>query len=263
MDQAANHGKCITAFPCLKVQTSDKLVLDDIFRDYDKGVVNHSRPYIVRCCQGLSIMLLDKLARDLKFRYQLYIVADGKYGSFENNSWNGLVGDVASGAAHLAVAAFSITNSRSSVIDFSTPYFYSGFSILVAERARQIPLDAFLEPFDGWLWFGIVIAATIAAITMAIFEWNSPFGLNPWGRKRKTNYTLGSSLNMVYAILFQHTIKTKSPKAWPSKVLQNFWAAVSIVIYSSYTANLAAFLAGKSTGVTVKSIHDPKVRGKE
>ncbi|ELT90372.1 hypothetical protein CAPTEDRAFT_24092, partial [Capitella teleta] len=204
-----------------------------------------------RCCQGLSIMLLERLARDLNFDFQLYITADEQYGTIVNGSWNGMVQDLSNGLAHMGVAAFSITRMRARVIDFTHPYFYSGFSILVSEHKRSPPIYAFMEPFDSWVWISIVVSSTIVAVALSLLEWNSPFGLNPWGRKRKTNYTLGSGLNMVYAILFQHTIKTKSPKAWPSKWLQNFWAAASIVFYSSYTANLAAFLAGKNAGVTI------------
>ena len=261
MSQVSVNENCTTGRPCLQVRTKSKETLDDIFKDLDRGVHNASRPYTVYCCQGLSIMLLDRLAHDLDFKYQLYITADKKYGNQESGSWNGLVEDLMQGGAHMAAAAFSITRARSRVIDFSEPYFYSGFSILVSERKRKTPIYAFMEPFDGWVWISIVISATVVAVALSLLEWNSPFGLNPWGRKRKTNYTLGSGLNMVYAILFQHTIKTKSPKAWPSKCLQNFWAGLSIFMYSSYTANLAAFLAGKNSGVTVTGIHDTKVGG--
>ena len=217
----------------------------------------------VSCCQGLSIMLLERLARDLKFEFQLYVTADQQFGhavvdADGREHWTGLVGDLLNGSAQMAVAAFSVTRSRSRVVDFTAPYFYAGFSIVVSEEERRPPIYAFMEPFDGWVWISIVVSATVVAVALSLLEWNSPFGLNPWGRKRKTNYTLGSGLNMVYAILFQHTIKTKSPKAWPSKWLQNFWAGASIFIYSSYTANLAAFLAGKNAAVAITGVHDPQ-----
>ena len=256
---APNGTNCTTSVPCLEVDTKSQAELDDIFRDFENGVYNESRHYKLKCCMGLSVMLLQRLGLDLNFRIQLYITSDRKYGNKEDGEWNGMVKDLMDGAAHMAVAAFSITRARSRVIDFTSPYFYSGFSILVSERKRKTQIHAFLEPFDSRVWISIVISATIVAVALSILEWNSPFGLNPWGRKRKTNYSLGSGLNMVYAIFFQHTIKTKSPKAWPSKWLQNFWAGASIFIYSSYTANLAAFLAGKNSGVTITGIHDPKV----
>jgi len=208
-------------------------------------------------------MLLERLARDLKFDIQLYVTADQQFGhavvdADGHEHWTGLVGDLVNGSAQMAVAAFSVTRSRSRVVDFTAPYFYGGFSLVVAEEKRRPPIYAFMEPFDGWVWISIVVSATVVAVALSLLEWNSPFGLNPWGRKRKTNYTLGSGLNMVYAILFQHTIKTKSPKAWPSKWLQNFWAGASIFIYSSYTANLAAFLAGKNSAVAITGAHDPQ-----
>ena len=267
MEQEAYSGGCKAAIPCLRVLTKDKEALDDVFQDYEriaKGLqTNKSYDYSLHCCQGLSIRLLQQLAHDLNFDYELYITADERYGNkLENGSWNGLVQDLMNGAAHMAVAAFSITKARHKVIDFTDPYFYSGFSILVSERRRKTPIYAFMEPFDTSVWISIVISATVAAVVVAIFEWRSPFGLNPWGRKRKTNYTLGSGLNMVYAILFGHTVKTKSPKAWPSKWLQNFWAGASIFIYSSYTANLAAFLAGKNSDVAITGIHDARVSPK-
>ena len=252
----------LTSVPVLQIKRAGRLTqsdLDSIFADFANK--KSSQDYDVICCQGLSVNVLQALANDLSFDFQLYVAADHKYGALsqQTDSWNGLVGELQRGVADVAMAAFSATKQRSDVIDFSHPYFYSGFSILVAEKKRKIPIYAFLEPFDGFVWVGVVVTATVVAVVLAVFEWNSPFGLNPWGRKRKTNYTLGSGLNMVYAILFGHTVKTKSPKAWPSKWLQNFWAGASIFIYSSYTANLAAFLAGKNTALVVANLYDQAV----
>jgi ABC-type amino acid transport substrate-binding protein len=118
------------------------------------------------CCKGLSIMLLERLARDLEFHIQLYITADEQFGHADFHAsgdgqsrgqptmeprWTGLVGDLLNGAAHMAVSAFSITRSRSRVIDFTVPYFTAGFSIVVSEKPRRPPIYAFMEPFDGWV----------------------------------------------------------------------------------------------------------------
>ncbi|CAH1776022.1 unnamed protein product [Owenia fusiformis] len=251
---------CVSTVPCLDVNgTRDVTTLDAIFDDYANGTISPSRPYEIKCCEGLSIDILERLSRDLEFDYDLYIVGDGMYGAIVNGSWNGLVADLKSGAAQMAMAAFSITGSRSAVIDYTEPYFHSGFSILAAEKKKEVDYNAFSQPFDESVWICIAVSATVTAIAMALFEWNSPFGLNPWGRKRAKNYTLASALNMVYAILFGHTVKTKSPKSWPCKWFQNFWAASSIFIFASYTANLAAFIAGKNEALLISGIHDPKL----
>jgi ionotropic glutamate receptor NMDA 3A len=79
------------------------------------------------------------------------------------------------------------------VIDFSAPYFHSGISLLAAPKARiDIPLFAFLMPFSPELWIGVFIWLNLTAVAVAIYEWLSPFGLNPWGRQRSKNFSLSS-----------------------------------------------------------------------
>ncbi|XP_055956273.1 glutamate receptor ionotropic, NMDA 3A-like [Patella vulgata] len=254
-----DYQRCVTDTTCLKLFSKDKAKTIAAIRDYEQQIYRENKTYEIHCCRGLAIDLLNKLASDLDFDFTLFIVQDETYGRKVNGSWNGMVRDLMDGTAHFAVGAFSITRVRSEVIDFTDPYFFSGFSILYSEKTRETNMDAFLEPFALQVWFAIFVSATLSAIAMALFEWNSPFGLNPWGRKRKSNYTLASGLTMVYSVLFGHTVKTKSPKAWPSKVMQNFWAFAAIFIIASYTANLAAFIAGKHAGIDYTDIGDSRL----
>ena len=254
-----DYDDCAGDTVCISINSTNKLLTIQAIRDYENGVLDKNNPYDIFCCRGLSIDMLNRLASDLDFEYTLYIVSDRTYGKVINGSWNGIIRDLMTGTAHMAVAAMSITRNRVKVIDFTHPYFFSGFSVLYTEKRRDSNMRAFLEPFALPVWFAILISATLTAIAMGLFEWNSPFGLNPWGKKRKQNYTLASGTTMVYSVLFGHTVKTKSPKAWPSKVMQNFWAFASIFIIASYTANLAAFIAGKHAGITYHSIYDSRV----
>lgn len=257
-----DYGECLTDTPCLNLTSKRKSreeVLEAI-EAYESGMENRSDLYRIQCCRGLTIDLLNKLASDLDFDFTLYIVQDETYGRRDaNDTWNGMIKDLLDNTAHFAVAAFSITRDRQKVIDFTDPYFFSGFSVLYSDKTRENSMLAFLEPFDTFVWFAIFVSANFTAVAMALFEWNSPFGLNPWGRKRKQNYSLASGLTMVFSVLFGHTVKTKSPKAWPSKVMQNFWAFSSIFIIASYTANLAAFIAGKHAGINYHDVKDNRV----
>lgn len=61
--------------------------------------------------------LLENVAEELEFDFQLYIVADGLFGTktlADNGEakWNGIVGDLVSGAAHLSFSALSVSSSR-------------------------------------------------------------------------------------------------------------------------------------------------------
>ena len=78
---------------------------------------------------------------------------------------------------------------RAQAIDFSAPYFFSGVSFLAAPKeSTDIPLLAFLLPFSSNLWIAIFTSLHVTAAAVAIYEWLSPFGLNPWGRQRSKNF---------------------------------------------------------------------------
>lgn len=59
--------------------------------------------------------LLENVAQELEFDFHLYVVPDGMFGTRSGNAWNGVVGDLVSGAAHMSFAALSVSSARSEV----------------------------------------------------------------------------------------------------------------------------------------------------
>ena len=117
--------------------------------------------------------LLQALSRDVGFDFETYIVADDKDGSaaLGTGSWNGLIKDIRSGAAQMAFASLSVTQARKGAVDFSSPFYYTKFSFLVATTKAKVNLSAFLEPFSWKLWIAIFSALHATAVVAAIFEW--------------------------------------------------------------------------------------------
>ncbi|CAG2212005.1 GRIN3A [Mytilus edulis] len=230
---------CFTSKPCCLVSQTEPIAkgafIDNCFTNSSDSIY---------CCSGIAIELLDVLSKDLKFDYAIYFENDTNYGNLINDTMNGMVGDILSGVADMIVGAFSITSARSKLISFTETFHYSGYSLVMKKEITNPSIVAFLKPFDDNVWLLVILSAIGTGIATSLLEWNSPFGLNPWARKRAKNYTLGSGLTMVFSLWFGHTVSTKPPKGWPSKVLQNVWAAMAIFIVASYTANLAAYLAG-------------------
>ncbi|OTF70664.1 hypothetical protein BLA29_009696 [Euroglyphus maynei] len=68
--------------------------------------------YNVSCCAGIAIDLLNAVARDLHFDYDLYLVADGLFGIRKDGKWDGITADLVNDVAHLSFTAFSTTSSR-------------------------------------------------------------------------------------------------------------------------------------------------------
>lgn len=84
------------------------------------------------------------------------------------------------------------------------------------------------------VWLCIVFSSIVAGVATAFLEWHSPFGLNPRGRKRTKNYSLGSGLLMVMVLLTGHTINIK--------------VSVSTVVYVTVINSLTQRLKSRPSG---------------
>ncbi|XP_032903088.1 glutamate receptor ionotropic, NMDA 3A-like [Amblyraja radiata] len=251
-------GNCPAGHLCLDPHTNDPAALAQMFEELNNENGSVSTEY-KKCCYGYCMDLLEQLSDDLGFDFDLYIVGDGKYGAWKNGRWTGLVGDLLSGAAHMAVTSFSINSARSRVIDFTSPFYSTSLGILVRSRDTAAPIGAFMWPLHWTMWVGIFVALHITALFLTLYEWKSPFGMTPNGRNRIKVFSYSSALNLCYAILFGRTVASKTPKCWTGRFLMNLWAIFCLLVLSSYTANLAAVMVGEKTFDKLSGIHDDKL----
>ncbi|KAG3280863.1 glutamate ionotropic receptor NMDA type subunit 3B, transcript variant X3 [Ictidomys tridecemlineatus] len=249
-------GQCPAGQLCLDPGTNDSAMLDALFAALANGSVPHT---LRKCCYGYCIDLLERLAEDAPFDFELYIVGDGKYGALREGRWTGLVGDLLAGRAHMAVTSFSINSARSQVMDFTSPFFSTSLGILVRARDTASPIGAFMWPLHWSMWLGVFAALHLTALFLTLYEWRSPYGLTPRGRNRGTVFSYSSALNLCYAILFGRTVSSKTPKCPTGRFLMNLWAIFCLLVLSSYTANLAAVMVGDKTFEELSGIHDPKL----
>ena len=84
------------------------------------------------CCFGFSIDVLNILARELGFVPEIYFVADGHYGNFDEKTgkWNGIVQELVSGRGDLALD-LALSGKRAKYIEFSFPYVPLALNVLV------------------------------------------------------------------------------------------------------------------------------------
>uniref|UniRef100_A0A3Q1G309 Glutamate receptor n=1 Tax=Acanthochromis polyacanthus TaxID=80966 RepID=A0A3Q1G309_9TELE len=254
-----DEGSCPAGQFCLDASTNNSETLDRYFREVADGNGSFLPTDYSKCCYGYCIDLLEKLAEDMGFEFDLYIVGDGKYGAWKGGRWTGLVGDILNGLTDMAVTSFSINSARSQVIDFTSPFFSTSLGILVRSKDTAAPIGAFMWPLHWSMWVGIFLALHITALFLTLYEWKSPFGMTPHGRNRMRVFSYSSALNLCYAILFGRTVSSKTPKCWTGRFLMNLWAIFCLLVLSSYTANLAAVMVGEKTFEEVSGIHDAKL----
>lgn len=75
------------------------------------------------------------MQKDLVFDAEIYVSSDGLYGKFDTskNSWTGIVGEIISGKADLALD-LSITMNRSQYINMIYPNIATALNILVQKE---------------------------------------------------------------------------------------------------------------------------------
>jgi len=63
----------------------------------------------------------------------------------------------------------------------------------------------------------------------------------------------------MWGLLCGHLVAFKAPKSWPNKFLINVWGGFSVIFVASYTANIAALIAGLFFHNSVSDYHDRSV----
>ncbi|XP_061080109.1 glutamate receptor ionotropic, NMDA 2B-like [Conger conger] len=219
--------------------------------------------YIKRCCKGFCIDILKKIAKNVKFTYDLYLVTNGKHGKKINGTWNGMVGEVVLKNAHMAVGSLTINEERSEVIDFSVPFIETGISVMVSRSNGTVSPSAFLEPFSADVWVMMfVMLLLVSAMAVFIFEYLSPVGYNRCladGREPGgPSFTIGKAIWLLWGLVFNNSVPVQNPRGTTSKIMVSVWAFFAVIFLASYTANLAAFMIQEEYVDQVSGLSDKK-----
>ena len=232
-----NENECVDGMPCLKLKYHENFYniltingKEDFIKKYENMVNREETKMLIRklssrkkgnrkCCSGFIVNILQRLSQDLDVDFDLYISPNDMFGKYDNStkSWNGLMNHILNDVTDIIAGPFSLTEERAHFIDYTTIFLSSGNSLLIKQDYNTYDLFMFMKPFTYIHWFLILVCSLISAIALALLEFNSPFGLNPKGRQRARNYTLGSAISMVTSLMFMHTMPAKSPKSWPGK----------------------------------------------
>uniref|UniRef100_A0AAZ3QTD4 Glutamate receptor n=1 Tax=Oncorhynchus tshawytscha TaxID=74940 RepID=A0AAZ3QTD4_ONCTS len=219
--------------------------------------------YIKQCCKGFCIDILKKIARNVKFTFDLYLVTNGKHGKKINNVWNGMVGEVIQKKAAMAVGSLTINEERSEVIDFSVPFVETGISVMVARSNGTVSPSAFLEPFSASVWVMMfVMLLLVTAVSVFLFEFVSPLGFNRNLAQGKDphgpSFTVGKAVWLLWGLVFNNSVPVQNPKGTTSKFIVSVWAFFAVIFLASYTANLAAFMIQEEFVDQVTGLSDNK-----
>eukprot|EP00112_Aurelia_sp_Birch-Aquarium-sp1_P012003 Seg2519.5 transcript_id=Seg2519.5/GoldUCD/mRNA.D3Y31 product="Glutamate receptor ionotropic NMDA 1" protein_id=Seg2519.5/GoldUCD/D3Y31 len=195
------------------------------------------------CCIGHSIDLLTMLMMRLGVSVDIYIVEDGFYGSRVNGSFNGMIGDVASGKADMTIAGLTITSLRSTVVDFTSPFIRQDVGIVTKSTKKELQFInwQFAVPIESNVIIAVFLGILLGTFMTYVLENQElvmkrivdPKGFPP-------RYLWREGFTYYSGLTFQRDLGGKNPKEFGSRVVAIGFAFAMLVIMTTYTAVLTA-----------------------
>ncbi|XP_003376529.1 glutamate receptor 1, partial [Trichinella spiralis] len=164
--------------------------------------------------------------------------------------------------ADLAVSSLVSNRARERVVDFSKPFMTTGISIMIKKPDNQYQsgLFSFMQPLSIEVWMYIVFA--YIGISVVLFM-VSRFSPSEWkfqeanGRAcaLSNDFSVYNCLWFTLAAFMQQGIDIL-PRSLPGRIASSAWWFFTLIIVSSYTANLAAFLTLEKMHAPIESVED-------
>ncbi|KRK05004.1 glutamate receptor ionotropic, kainate 1 isoform X4 [Drosophila yakuba] len=214
--------------------------------------------------EGFCIDLLKAIATQVGFQYKIELVPDNMYGVYipETNSWNGIVQELMERRADLAVASMTINYARESVIDFTKPFMNLGIGILFKVPTSQpTRLFSFMNPLAIEIWLYVLAAYILVSFALFVmarfspYEWKNPHPCYKETDIVENQFTISNSFWFITGTFLRQG-SGLNPKATSTRIVGGCWFFFCLIIISSYTANLAAFLTVERMISPIESASD-------
>ncbi|XP_076832100.1 glutamate receptor 4a [Brachyhypopomus gauderio] len=218
--------------------------------------------------EGYCVDLASEIAKHIGIKYKISIVPDGKYGARDQVTkiWNGMVGELVYGKAEIAIAPLTITLVREEVIDFSKPFMSLGISIMIKKPQKSKPgVFSFLDPLAYEIWMCIVFAYIGVSVVLFLVSRFSPYEWNTEESEEGTDgqpaiqppneFGIFNSLWFSLGAFMQQGCDF-TPRSLSGRIVGGVWWFFTLIIISSYTANLAAFLTVERMVSPIESAED-------
>ncbi|CAK1588596.1 unnamed protein product [Parnassius mnemosyne] len=229
-------------------------------------------PYIMRSdpelmanyrYRGFCVDLAELMLEKMEMKYELRLVRDGKYGN-ENpkviGGWDGMIGELLRKEADLVIAPLTVTLERETVVDFSKPFL--SFDVKPEKKGASDvnTIFSFFHPLSKEIW--ICLLFSIFAVSTVLFL-VSRFSPQEWRvlsftdtQTSEHNEVATTKTTIVNEFSFWNSVwfsigslmqqgSDIAPRSVSGRIVGSVWWFFTFIVISSYTANLASYLALK------------------
>ena len=150
----------------------------------------------------------------------------------------------------MCLGSISITSEREAAVDFTKPYMQRSYNLLIKKPREKSSIFQFLWPLSYEVWFLIISALTVIGVLLYFLDRLSPNSDDP-----NYQFNLRESVWFIYGSLVGAGTEV-IPRTVSGRLLAASWWFFSLILISSYTANLAAFLTVTKIESPIRSLSD-------
>ncbi len=196
--------------------------------------------------RGFSVELWQDIARRNGWEYSWNL----------QDSFPGMIGEVAAGRADVAIANISVTSERERLLDFSHPIYDSGLQIIVPHKEGGAGIFRIIwESGALQLIGGAVIVLLLIAHVLWFFERNTPNDRHDYFRD---DYLGGvwDAFWWAFIIMTMGGFEKEVPASIFSRALAMFWIVASLFFVSTLTAKITTSLTVEQLTSDINSVSD-------
>ncbi|XP_075153952.1 ionotropic receptor 68a isoform X2 [Haematobia irritans] len=171
-----------------------KLRKRDLFPNTSSNLRGHTLPVAVfphipmvfepdhqrgKSYSGVEIDIVQTLGQVMDFKPYFYKSPDSekeRWGTkLRNGSYSGLIGQIHSNAAAIAIGDLHIFTAYSAVLDFSRPHSYECLTFLTPESSQDNSWKTFIQPFSGSMWTGVLLSLFLVGMIFYLLSFAHAF----------------------------------------------------------------------------------------
>ncbi|WIA38210.1 hypothetical protein OEZ86_001556 [Tetradesmus obliquus] len=180
----------------------------------------------------------------------------------ENGSWTGMMGELTSGRADLALYPMTLTAQRAKYIQHMQPFQDGGYGLLVKMQAVNTGYS-FLLPFTWQVWLLFLMAMLAVVLLLTGMDLTTrkarhaaleKVDSRKVQRSRKRDKLMGHAIETI--MMAVNSGAAPASRSLGVKLLFIAWAIFSVIMLAAYTANLTANLTVNQLAVQIGSLAD-------
>ncbi|XP_076446948.1 glutamate receptor ionotropic, kainate 2-like isoform X2 [Babylonia areolata] len=170
--------------------------------------------------------------------------------------------------ATMSVAPMSINSEREEAVDFTKPFMTRYINVVMRVPRRKTLHFEFLKALSLHVWISVLLAFLVVSVVLYVLEKPltccfsassrcsaSPSSPREGWRHRDPPHTMRESFFVIIGTVLQGSTDF-TPGTVAGRILISSWMFFALILTSSYTANLAAFLTVKQINTPIWSVMD-------